>query len=188
MNDFEFESIYEAATKYAKKRENMLETHQEPEDFASYCVEKKLTNSYRRLSWMFVDYLREGSGRKGSNSYSERQELKRATSLNAVIGDSKTERIELLYVGGGGNDFEIREKLKRLTAFIPNKNKRLKKIIGMKLEGFTDKEIGEKLSVTESRISQILYSFLNPMKNKADILELDSLNKGVKEWIKKQLP
>lgn len=188
MNDFEFESIYKAATKYAKKRENMLETHQEPEDFASYCVEKKLTNSYKRLSWMFIDYLREGSGCKGSDSYGERKALKRATSLNAVIGDSNTERIELLYVGSGGDDFTLREKLKRLTAFIPNKNKRLKRIIEMKLEGFTNKEIGKKLSVTESRVSQILHSFLNPIKNKADILELNSLNEGVKQWIKKQLP
>jgi DNA-binding CsgD family transcriptional regulator len=164
--DKELLEIQKRAIRYAKKREGMLETHQEPEDFAAYCVEKKLKNRYSRLKWMFIDYLREGSGSKGSNGYSEKSALKRATSLNAVIGDSNTERIELLDVGCGGSDFEARKELEYIKRLIRNEDKRLIQIFEWLHEEKIHKEIGVLLGVTESRVSQIVKVLFEKIKDK----------------------
>ena len=169
-------NIFNKGTDYASRRRAMLETHQEPEDFGSYCVEEKLRNRHSRLGWMFIDYLRKGSGRKGSNSYSEKSALKRPASLNAVIGDGNTERLELVNVGCGGDDYEAREELKYIQSHLRGKNKMI--FNGM-LEGRTLKEVGSKLNVSDSRVCQINKELIDKIK----FSKLKSLTKEASEWI-----
>lgn len=180
-------TIFKKGTAYAKRKRGMLENHQDAEDFGSYCVERKLKQSYSRLDWMFVDYLREGSGRKGSNGYDQKSALKRATSLNAVIGDSTTDRIELIDVGCGGSDLKNREKINDFKRTLRAKNQRHKEMIDMFFKNFKHKEIAEKFGISTSRVSQILSFYIEPKKKLREFsfADLKSLSKEVKAWLSK---
>jgi len=183
LMDEELTKIYNWGTAYATRRQNMLFTYQEPEDFGAYCVEEKLRERYKRLEWMFIDYLRKSGGRKGTNGYDQKQALERPASLNALIGDSNTEWIERIDVGSRGSDLEAREKLDDFKRNLRIKNKRHKEMIDMYLDGFNLKEIGERFDLSESRISQIISLYLSPVKTKNIFSKLETLSEGVKKWL-----
>jgi predicted DNA-binding protein YlxM (UPF0122 family) len=187
MSEYKIISIYKGGVKYASRRKGYLETHQEPEDFGSYCVEQELRGKFKKYSWMFVDYLREGSGRKGTNRYDQAKNLKRATSLNAVLADGTTERIELLHVGGGSSTLDAREELRHVEDYIRRTPKRTQTVITMYAQGFLLSEIAIKLNVTESRISQMIDTFRKKylgVKEASGFYSLRSLNLETKEFLK----
>ena len=175
--------IFESGTKYAQRKRNMLETHQEPEDFGSYCVERKLKKQYSRLGWMFTDYLRAGSGRKGSNGYTEKSSLKRAASLNAKFGDADIEQIERLYVDSGESNYEAREQLEHIKSKLRITNEKHRKIIYMFIDGFKNVEIANKFNVSESLISLLIKKYLAPVRTKQKFSKLSTLNPEVKKWL-----
>lgn len=170
---YELEAIFKKGTAYARSRRTMLETHQEPEDFGSYCVERKLKETYSRLFWMFADYLRKGSGSKRSNGYDTRKSLGRPASLNVSRGGEGSEWIESIPSRYREFDLETRQELEHFARFIRTQNQRDKKIIELFLAGNSFVEIGKIFSISASKVSQIFRKNISKARLYMGITEND---------------
>ena len=163
--------IFNNGVGYAKKRQNLLLNYEEPEDFGSYCVEKKLKNKNKKMiyKFLFIDYLRKDSGKKGSSTYTEREKAKKTISIDK-IPEPEVESIE--------------KNHKDINKYFTSKNKRLDKIMKMYfIYGFTLKQIGIKFNCSESNI----WFILNKVKDKIRFVETLKMNEETKTWIIKKL-
>lgn len=165
MNEKEILRVYNRGLKYAERRKSYLETHQEPEDFASYCVEQKLRGKHKKYSWAFVDYLRGNGPRKGHVRYDHAKNLKRATSLNALLSDGATEPIERLYVESSETDLINTQELNFVKRHLRTQDKRSREIFTRILAGEVKKEIAESLDISVSRLSQIVQKTVLSIKD-----------------------
>lgn len=115
-------------------------------EFCAGALEGK--HQHQTLDQFAIDYLRKRSGRKGSRGYLERQELQRAASIEqTVLGNQ---------LGiDSRRDVDARLDLERVRDSL--KEPRDKLIFQLyHIEGFTMKEIGEELDLSEARVDQLL--------------------------------
>jgi len=157
------------AKKYALKREGMLPNGITAEDFGQEYAIECLTRKPRKIKWSFIDFVREYSGRKGSNSYLQRQNLARPASFNIINSAGKDSPSYEDLISDGIYDcaesagvvlFEsgFYQKLNYL-------NEREQKIIIMNLQGYTTVEIAHHFLVSEGRISQIFSKCIEKLKD-----------------------
>lgn len=165
--DSEILEIYERALKYANARRNMLSNYKEPEDFAAYVVERKLKGRVSQIGFMFIDYLREDSGRKGSVGYDKRLSKEKTSYRSEYVDQYSTD--ELTDVGSGRTNYHCTEDLEQLLSIF-KQNSRKRRIIEMTMEGYNLKEIGDHFGFSESRACQLL-------KAASDDLEKESFKR-----------
>ena len=104
-----------------------------------------------------IDFLRKygGGGRKGQPGYEAKLNLHRTVEIpNSLSYESETqERLDTSLIDG-----------------------RLKEIVDLYIEGYSQKEIGYYYGISESRVCQYLTNFTNKMQF------ITRLPKEVKEW------
>ena len=157
------------AKKYALKREGMLPNGITAEDFGQEYAIECLIRKPRKIEWSFIDFIREYSGRKGSNSYLQRQNLARPASFN--LGNSSGEYGPSYedFISDGVYDYTESAGVVLFESGFYQKlnylNNREQKIIIMYLQGYTMVDIAQSFLVSESRVSQIFSKCIEKFKD-----------------------
>lgn len=168
--------IYNIATKYAEKKGGRLANYKDAEDFGSYCLERKLKDQYSTLYWMFIDFVREDTGRGERGFNIRKKNIQYATSLDARRGTGESECSAHDFVGHEEPDFGIRSDAALVECYLREQSKRVNQIFYFRKIGLSFKEIGKKFSITESRVFQIFSHHSEKIKKEK--------KKGIKRWVK----
>lgn len=133
------------------------------------------------LEQAIIDCLRKQSGRKGSDSYTARTELKNAASIDDVFE----------YTGLAGPDMAERESLGSYVRYLKPVEQF---VLTMMVDGYNQKSIADELGVTESRVCQRMKSIREVIgRSHYDEFELYeflselNLTEETKRWVIKTL-
>lgn len=125
------------------------------------CVQEVLLQYHKNgrgqtVDQAVIDYLRKTTGRKDNPDYEMRLNLKSGVELSEdiIFDEMKPDAIDLSLVHG-----------------------RSREVISLSCEGYSQKEIGEKLGVTESRVSQLLEDAI------AEYQVMSLVPKNLREWV-----
>ena len=167
-----YKKYYSQAVKYAFFRVSLLGQGQSGEDFAQYYCEEKLKNPSRSIKYVFIDYLRKCSGRKGTLSYDAKIRVSKPESIDKPFGDDDN-------IGQLGQLLAYRAWRDKSAGMLPEVRQasaklRLKKRIFFNLYydfGYTLKEIGEFAGYGEQRGCNILKEIKEDLKKIVESLK-----------------
>ena len=134
--------------------------HSSPEDIAQEYVCRLLQglHSTATVDQAYIDIMRLTSGRKGLAQYDEKN------TLNSLVSEKQMDAIQL--IPGHSSDLNVDELIDLQAILQKIKHPQSKKVFLLKIEGWTNSEIGNRLGVGEARISQILIKEINRLSGK----------------------
>lgn len=148
----DIEKIWIMARGYAAKRGY----EQDAEDFAQEYSMLWLENPKRLMQYCFVDYLRAKYGRPEKNPSAGARYRFNNTRHIPLDADHGEGRLNAELYGDMRWNGETETLKKQGVARLKGLNQREQVIATKLLEGFTQKEIGKSLGITESRVSQLV--------------------------------
>ena len=152
MNNQEAKTLYEKAKAYASRRG----MEREAEDFAQEVVELTFAGRQTSLRYLFVDFLRARSGRKGDGGYSARPIDGFGSVSIQALEDKAGRTLDQL---GGRVEPTMDDGLDAIGYLRSLWDPKLRCVALLRFRwGFNEIEIGHLFGVTESRVSQWIKS------------------------------
>lgn len=144
------------------------------DDFAQEAAIYALKHGQIRLSWVFTDYLRENYGRTGTPK-GDAMAIARARTikLDAKISDSG-ESDELLHsvVADARSNPDRGLELRDLLTTLRPRDERDWFLVECALAGYTQRQIGVELGLSESRVSQLMKAMISGSNEFSLIMQL----------------
>lgn len=129
----------------------------EAEDIAQSIIERRLKGNYHRsqlINHSIVDYVRSEFGRPGSHKY----DVKQSTHTRADFPEVET-------------DWERFEALLDVEKLIMSLKPRFRVILTAIMMGFTQREIANRLNLSDSRVGHLRTAALEELQREAGVNE-----------------
>lgn len=150
FNEEDLQKLQKRAKMFA--RQYMRGFQLEREDFPSYCVEKALERRFSvkapNMHWLIVDYLRESNGRDKNADHAP---IMRKFSVEDLYVHKQRDAWER-FIKAPEVQESLLSEIEKVRLY---QNERIAMILYYGW-GFSQKEIGKILQVTESRVCQLI--------------------------------